>query len=107
MLIIVLFLFLFYVNLSIDSNCYHDWIWGLCSECGTAFSSSDLRKHFSERDLTTSKMLQCFLCTSNNNSLLPTIGPLFKLKLCLEDINNDKSFIVDLCGDNAELFFGK
>ncbi|KAL7632525.1 UNVERIFIED_CONTAM: hypothetical protein RMT77_017142 [Armadillidium vulgare] len=87
-----------------DENCYHDWIWGLCSECGLTLSASDLREHFSPSVLITCESLPCFLCSSSSNPDA-NILPLFKLKLGLEDIINDNRFIVDLCGDHAEEFF--
>ncbi|KAB7506117.1 hypothetical protein Anas_02617 [Armadillidium nasatum] len=87
-----------------NENCYHDWIWGLCSECGLALSAADLREHFSPSVLVTCKSLPCFLCSSSSNPEA-NIEPLFRLKLCLEDVVNDNRFLVDLCGDHAEEFF--
>ncbi|KAB7498080.1 hypothetical protein Anas_01686, partial [Armadillidium nasatum] len=87
-----------------DVNCYHDWTWGMCRECGAEFSSSDLRKCYSTSDLIKSKELQCFMCSIPNPAA--TIKPLFKLTVCLEDMVTNAEFAVELSGDFAEEFFG-
>ncbi|KAL7636663.1 UNVERIFIED_CONTAM: hypothetical protein RMT77_012410 [Armadillidium vulgare] len=88
----------------IDVNCYHDWTWGMCRECGAEFSSAQLRNSFSTSDLIKYKALPCFECTTPSDAA--TIKPQFRLTVCLKDLVTDADFNVELSGDFAEEFLG-
>ncbi|RXG67938.1 hypothetical protein Avbf_01934 [Armadillidium vulgare] len=88
----------------IDVNCYHDWTWGMCRECGAEFSSAQLRNSFSTSDLIKYKALPCFECTTPSDAA--TIKPQFRLTVCLKDLISEADFNVELSGDFAEEFLG-
>ncbi|XP_066947882.1 uncharacterized protein [Macrobrachium rosenbergii] len=47
--------------------CFHDWIWGLCTACGTQFESWELRENYSVEDFK-SKFLPCITCSKDKPS---------------------------------------